>query len=139
MLKSLGKTSQTESDPREPQGATRAEAPWSGRGKMMLSGPPPSRGILYYFITRYHYTVTGTDTTDTLIIDTCTTSYLSGTHPCLRSLVAPKGPADCGLLATATATTTTTTAAAHFPWSPQAAPTLSFWRLGEVMIFFDFG
>ena len=63
---------------------------------LFLAAPP--RAVfsitLIYWYSRYHYTVTGTDTTDTLIIDTFTTSYLSGTHPSLRSLVAPKGLAD---------------------------------------------
>ena len=94
MLKSLGKTSQTQSHPREPQGATQAEAIWLGGGNLLLFGPPPSRGILHYshyWYSRYHYTVTGPDTSVILITDTTTASSLPVTHPCLRSLVAPKG------------------------------------------------
>ena len=94
MLKSLGKNV---SNLRAPQGTPRGPAELrtlSGGVDIPLFGPPTSRGILnysHYWYSRYHYTITGTDTTDTLITDTTTASSLPVTHPCLRSLVAPKG------------------------------------------------
>ena len=93
MLKSLEKNPLKLRAPQGTRGATRAQAPWFGAGNFLLFGPPPPRRILrssHYWYPRYNYTVTGTDTTAT-VITTITASSLPVTHPWPRSVVAPKG------------------------------------------------